>query len=1539
MKSSSLASESLAAWTIEALNDGEKSLARQELPELDLPAFFRAFAAANIPTGVSLTMVGFGKNPDELEKLARKAKADCFTNFADDLHEAANWRNQRKKHPIIIAYARGKTAGVNTLRHFAGATSRELTLTLLRWASKQEEFTNTQAHSKLLEVLSSMVEKDDLFSFEQVRSYLEAWSTMTAAGEPRKALPSLGLLPDQNLFADIMLVGKRLEQNQAMMSLLRDRSAGQMDAVRKRLNKALEKSKDSNEIKKRLKTFDKLQLVRRSPTVSELSVVTLDDALSVFAPPPADQPPEPDDPSEDEDDDDTGSRILNEKKLEKTCAEALLDNREEDLEQNATALSEGLRQALDSSDEESGEDEWSCEVNVAGETRPFQGRLDRNFVGWVRHFCQAEVWGGLIETNITDIKRALEDFDRPGTLLIDPEMLLQKGGKKHGLASLLRDWDADLGAGTGLAGLWDRAKALRAELLGSLEELTHFPLDWFAGKTAIRAIAEDYMRVTGQLFGTVAKHYGAMVQNDPLWAKTTLDGLLALDVVQVRARQQDGKVLTKAVLLPTHPLHLWRYWRLSNILRGLGMDLHPADRAAVIQEASAPVQFLSVIYASTMPGGRGAGRVLPVANDLHHLATFENLQNAYSGPDGQEALVYSVERFAAAHRLHVRPLRLVLVNAPQAGQLLLGLLKMLDGRKKRLVEKLRVEVRGTPQQAARLNEALLFDTREREIIEEKVASGRLELIVDRQSRPLDEILSGLKARPAHLVAVFDEAPVHVRRGGSGQRLPMSPFCVRRKVAFHRRSNELRLEPTSGDPPFFEFIELIKHAEGVEGEGTPYAWPEAEALRQSVDSVVNPPDSPEDFGAQWFFLADRALPEEGEMRAQRLLRRRQGQRQVLLASRDYESLARLMLPVFEVDTPNLLMPVPALQRLMAEGAHLIGAGLLDLVKAQEGRVDARRVIGLMGALLAARDYMRKHPKALLVSTDSQLARTWLRLGTQGERCDLLGLREANGGLIVECIEVKTTKGKPRDANDAEIVIACEQVAATLKAIEEGLGDTNAADKQGHYLSAPRNEMLKEVLVQGCMGRFANPEVREQWSHWLTRLFGPAPEQPRMHGCVIDVAFGSAEEKPSSIFKSAAGDIMLQHLNEMDVQRLLDPEVGDEDPPESAPSDSGPKEPSPKPTSPRAKQDTSDKRAPTKTSPVSVQEVMSDPSVAAQITFGADRSNKPVVWSPAIASNPHLMIAGLPGMGKTTCLINICQQLVQGGVIPIVFSYHDDIDDKLSVILPDLATSDVRSLGFNPMRVMESSDHAHIESAGQLRDIFAAIFPDLGELQLKTLYGSLKTSFEEQGWGGTKRNPKAPAFRRFLELLNEQERPDARTQTLLARLEELDDLGFFKAESGTRSLLDSTHPQILRVHGSKSEPLQKAYASFSLYSIYQDMFRRGRQERITHAVIFDEAHRAAKLKLLPTMAKECRKYGIALIVASQEARDFDTSLLANIANYLVLRVNDQDAKVLSRKIASSETEKRTTDKLKALPKYEAFFSTEGRKQPVHVILGGS
>ena len=344
--------------------------------------------------------------------------------------------------------------------------------------------------------------------------------------------------------------------------------------------------------------------------------------------------------------------------------------------------------------------------------------------------------------------------------------------------------------------------------------------------------------------------------------------------------------------------------------------------------------------------------------------------------------------------------------------------------------------------------------------------------------------------------------------------------------------------------------------------------------------------------------------------------------------------------------------------------------------------------------------------------------------------------------------------------------------------------------------------------------------------------------------------------------------------------------------------------------------------------------------AEISLGTTTANDDTVkWSVSIHGNPHIMIVGLPGMGKTTSLIHICRQLADAGITPIVFSYHDDIDTKLSDALGELNWVDYAGLGFNPLRLYSRQPTAYVDVAGTVRDIFASVFRDLGDLQLEELRQSIKQSYLDAGWGGLTTGDDAdrapPSFRAFFDILCSKTKPNA---TLIARLQELADYGFFDGATEGPSLLDATRPSVVRIHGTTNGILQNAFSSFVLYSLYQDMFRRGVQQRITHAVVIDEAHRAARLKLVPQFAKECRKFGLALALASQEAKDFNASLFAAVGSYLVLRVTDVDARGLAKMTGATADEKRTADRLKALDRYSALFFTEGRTRPVAVKLAG-
>lgn len=326
-----------------------------------------------------------------------------------------------------------------------------------------------------------------------------------------------------------------------------------------------------------------------------------------------------------------------------------------------------------------------------------------------------------------------------------------------------------------------------------------------------------------------------------------------------------------------------------------------------------------------------------------------------------------------------------------------------------------------------------------------------------------------------------------------------------------------------------------------------------------------------------------------------------------------------------------------------------------------------------------------------------------------------------------------------------------------------------------------------------------------------------------------------------------------------------------------------------------------------------------------------------WPLTVKGNPHLLVAGLPGMGKTTCLLGLCKQMVAKGVLPLVFSYHQDIDNQLEQFVGPVRFVDFDGLGFNPLSIINlESQTAYLDVAGSLRDIFAAIFPELGDLQCESIRGAIKESFVEAGWSMSGPGVQEPEFRRFVEILHSNPNPDRRLRTLLARLAELDDYGFFNIGKSHGSLWASDRPIVIRIHTTQNETLQRAFASLVFYGLYKDMFRRGIQDRITHALIFDEAHRAAGLKLIPTMAKECRKYGVSLVLASQEARDFNASLFSAIANYLVLRLTEADAKALVRNVSTARQERTLIDRIKQMARFKALYFSEGKQRPSAVDL---
>ncbi len=317
------------------------------------------------------------------------------------------------------------------------------------------------------------------------------------------------------------------------------------------------------------------------------------------------------------------------------------------------------------------------------------------------------------------------------------------------------------------------------------------------------------------------------------------------------------------------------------------------------------------------------------------------------------------------------------------------------------------------------------------------------------------------------------------------------------------------------------------------------------------------------------------------------------------------------------------------------------------------------------------------------------------------------------------------------------------------------------------------------------------------------------------------------------------------------------------------------------------------------------------------------HKDVIWEISQKSNPHMMIVGISGMGKTTCLRNICMQAYDNNIIPIIFSYHEDIDRKLKDAFNDINYVNMSDgLGFNPLFVSGQDRNSYLDNCGMIRDIFCAIFPDLGDLQRESIRDSVLKAYIDKGFNeafDTCATQIAPDFQAFYDNLIQ----NSDSNKITPRFKELQDYGFFKKASKEISLLDIRKPIIIQMHKNQNDNIQRGLAFFMLFRIYQNMFLRGEADSITHMVIFDEAHRAKKLTLINRFARECRKYGISLILSSQSVDDFDKDIFASIANFLVLKSNEPDARIIAKSILPSAKQKSFIDKILNLQAYYAVF----------------
>lgn len=362
-------------------------------------------------------------------------------------------------------------------------------------------------------------------------------------------------------------------------------------------------------------------------------------------------------------------------------------------------------------------------------------------------------------------------------------------------------------------------------------------------------------------------------------------------------------------------------------------------------------------------------------------------------------------------------------------------------------------------------------------------------------------------------------------------------------------------------------------------------------------------------------------------------------------------------------------------------------------------------------------------------------------------------------------------------------------------------------------------------------------------------------------------------------------------------------------------------------------------------------------ATGIYVGEDADfDAPVVWDPADAQqvqNPHLMVMGESGSGKTYATQCLVAELAQAGIPSIIFDYGQSFEtDKLEKQFtkychPKDHLVGEEGLALNPLEILDQDSRGPNTVATRLADVFDSAFR-LGDIQKKVFIDAVLLAYRKAGILPTDKTtwsnpaPSLPALSAAVEeLAADRDYSSYRNAAGLAA--RLTTFFMLVAQSNTRwswdELLqdDKQRVHVLQFRGLEGKT-RRALVEVLLWHMFYHLKAQGQHALRVYCVL-DEAHHLSFREggPLDALLREARKFGLGLIFASQQPQDFSPVAYSNTASKLVFQTADPDLKVSKFLAAKSSNHNRPEEIHELIPSLtqgHAFFITKNRGHTVQV-----
>lgn len=1002
------------------------------------------------------------------------------------IEKAVLWRSVPEYAGNIVVFVKTDTDKLHSLAEFDVVSLKDVSKYLLEQQISNESNTPTQNFWRALQQTS------DYYSFEAIMEFVQAVTNEGAAAE---AIPNnmwrLNLLCDTDILGTKYKSDERLTRNRELIFAI-----GQLsEDSRKKLSRSLARTKGDDRVRLQ-NAYNLLQNLYKYGNRDTLRKLNFATVQELFSASKANESKKKRNPSRTSDGVETDTPDITSeaapirpKELGHLISDAIVNGDEEDI----AAVKELLRELKKHFDPETEENNDSIPtISGVFDDRTIvienhQSDL-RKLVGTV---CNEIAWGGLLETEESVLKDAIsadiKSFSPFNPVSIE-SMVAFHGGidGSQSLFDFITQFDAQFKAkNIETAELFipiiEELLTLRGKLLSNLDMIMYYPVLSFGVDEEARQTLIGYIEAWAKLYHAFNINEPAMREMSPSSTSFIARALLLLDVLYVETPKE-----WKAILLPLHPIFLWRYYEIFKTLPSKKAQLSEDDAVALTAVLTQLPQILSFVIANSIVTETSDDKVLPCSGNIEMLPTFENKTNRYLGDDGTQSIGEILTRWIGFAPYTKNEIRICSVDAPDLIANIRAIKSFMD---KNGCERVVYDVYLTRKQNGNTELSKLDYSGNDYEIGEFIRQNKIAISI-RNVESASEVKAALSEKPVHVAFYFDQSAYAIEFGPNNKNLYINPLVVTYDYDFdeiqHRGSIFPSSEMDSG--LIGDYHKLMKSADVISNNMNPRTTYNGSADMTAVVSTI------QEGMVQWLVAADRdtnnydpdgAIP-IGEMQYDRRMVN-------VWASSDSRIITQYLTMLRAY---NLYPKTETLIDILKNFGHIASNGLISIPKfgADAQAIDNKKK-GLIGTLFAASWYTRNNQDSLVASLDDDKARLWLQDSRFGnERADLVGLKyiaETNT-LLIQPIEVKTRDESPdatiTKSDDGRQLIsghAAGQIASIVGMLKDVFSvDENSSD----MFIAARREILKYQIVSECFRNVHDSEWQKRWCAILKKAFG-------------------------------------------------------------------------------------------------------------------------------------------------------------------------------------------------------------------------------------------------------------------------------------------------------------------------------------------------------------------------------------------------------------------------------------------------------------------